>query len=274
MDPLSISASIVALSGVTIKTISFLCSVKNASSERNKLRDEVVTVTGLLKALEMRLDDMKADDKGSLTLRALDESGALNRCRESLEELIGKTDKDKVSGIEKFGRKLTWHFEKSEVNKTLMSVGRVKTLLNLALTNDVGMMMQKIKVDSEVLTKDVSELKEDFKGLKIDKEYQVIGDWLSPFDFDAIQEEIFDKCHSGMRKWMLESDRFQQWSKSHNETLWCPGIPGAGKTYLASIIIDYLQRQPSSEGQIAVLCLFCNSTRKQIRRPTSSWALS
>lgn len=258
MDPLSISTSIVALSGVTLKTISFLCSVKNASSERNKLRDEVITVTGLLKALEMRLGDMKADDEGSVSLRALDESSALDRCRESLEELIEKTDTDKVSGIEKFGRKFTWHFEKTEVNKTLMSVERVKTLLSLALTNDVGILMQNIKVGSEVLTKDVCELKEDFKGLKIDKECQVIGDWLSPFDFRAMQQEILRRSHPGTGKWMLESKEFQQWSSSHNETLWCPGIPGAGKTYLASIVIDYLQRQASPKGQDAVLCLFCS----------------
>lgn len=124
--------------------------------------------------------------------------------------------------------------------------------------NDVGILMQKIKVDSEVLTRDVAELKEDFKSLKIDKECQIVGDWLSSLDFNAIQQDIFSKCHAGTGKWMLESDEFQQWSSSYDQTLWCPGIPGAGKTYLASIVIDYLKRQTSSEGQDAVLCLFCN----------------
>ena len=258
MDPLSISSSIVALLQLTGNITSFLSSVKNASSEQSKLRDEVITVTGLLKALEMRLKGMKADDEGFLTIRALAEGGALDQCKEGLEELMGKTDNDKASGIEKFGRKFTWHFGKTEVNKTLMSVERLKTLLNLALMNDVGILMQKIKVDSEVLTRDVAELTEDFKCLKIDKECQVVGDWLSPFDFRAIQQELLHRSHPGTGKWMLESDKFQQWSSSHNETLWCPGIPGAGKTYLASIVIDYLQRQTSSEGQGAVLCLFCN----------------
>lgn len=114
MDPLSISASIVALFQLTDSLFSFLSSVKNASSEQKKLRDEVLTVTGLLKVLEMRLDGMKADNEGSLTIRALTECGALDRCRESLEELRGKTDNDKVSGIEKLGRIFTWHFGKIE----------------------------------------------------------------------------------------------------------------------------------------------------------------
>lgn len=258
MDPVSISGTIVALFQLTGSILAFLSSVRNASSEQNKLRNEVITVIGLLKMMEMRLEAMKADDQGCLTIRVLAESGVLDRCKESLKELIGKTDNDKASGIEKFGRNFTWHFEKTEVNKTLMSVERLKTLLNLASMNDVGILMQKIKVDSEVLTRNVAELKEDIEGLRIDEEFRVVGDWLSPFDFNAIQQEILKECHTGTGKWMLESDEFQQWLSSHNETLWCPGIPGAGKTYLASIVIDYLQRQTSSEGLNVVLCLFCN----------------
>ena len=258
MDPVSISGTMVALFQLTGSILSFLSSVRNASSEQKKLRDEVITVIGLLKMMEMRLEAMKADDEGCQTIRVLAESSVLDRCKEILEELIGKTDNDKVSGIKNLGKNFTWHFGKTEVNKTLMSVERLKTLLNLASMNDVGILVQKIKVESEVLTRNVAELKEDFEGLKIDKECQVVGDWLSPFDFNAIQQEFLNKSHAGTGRWMLESDEFQQWSSSQNETLWCPGIPGAGKTYLASIVIDYLQRQTSSEGQTAVLCLFCN----------------
>ena len=258
MDPLSISGSIVALFQVTGSILSFLSSVRNASLEQNKLRDEVIIVIGLLKMMEMRLDAMKADDEGCLTIRVLAESGVLDRCKESLQELIGKTDNGTVSGLEKFGRKFTWHFDKPEVNKTLISLERLKSLLNLALMNDVGILTQKIKVDSEMLIREVAEIKDGLERQKIDKECQVVGDWLSPFDFNTIQQEIYRKCHAGTGKWLLESDEFQQWSTSDNETLWCPGIPGAGKTYLASIVIDYLRRRTSSEGLNAVLCLFCN----------------
>ena len=258
MDPVSISGTIVALFQLTNSILSFLVSVKHASSEQKKLHDEVITVMGLLKRMEMRLEAMKADDEGCQTIRVLAESSVLDQCKESLEELIGKTDNDKVSGIKKFGRKLTWHFGRIEVNKTLESVERLKTLLNLASMNDVGMLTQKIKMDSGMLISDVAEIKEGLERQKVDNECQVVGDWLSPFDFDAIQQEILEQCHPGTGKRMIESDEFQQWLSSHNKTLWCPGIPGAGKTYLASIVIDYLQRQTSSEGPNTVLCLFCN----------------
>ena len=259
MDPLSITASIPALIELASKLITFLYRVKNASSEQTKLRNEVAMVSGLLAALDMRQKDMKADDEGFATMRALAvEGGAVDQCKESLERLRGKTGDDSVSRMERFGRDLAWHFKKDEVNEALTSLERLKSSLGLALTNDVGILLQKMEVNSDVLIRDVSKLKDDFKSQRVDKECQKIGDWLSPFDFRAIQQEILHKCHTGTGKWMLESYQFQQWLNSHNETLWCPGIPGAGKTYLASIMADYLQRQTSSEGQDAVLCLFCN----------------
>lgn len=39
--------------------------------------------------------------------------------------------------------------------------------------------------------------------------------------------------------------------------LWCPGIPGAGKTVLASIAVDYLKTTFKDE-DVAVLFVFCN----------------
>lgn len=259
MDPVTIATSISALGELAINVISYLCSVKNASSEQKRLRNEVAIVSGLLTALDRRQKDMEAEDEGFPTIRALAVDGrAVDQCKESLEKLRSKAHNDKVSGIEKIGRNLTWHFGKDEISEALMSVERLKSSLDLALTNDVSILVQKLKVNSDVLTRDVSELKDDVRGQKIDQERQEVGNWLSPFDFRAIQQDILQRCHAGTGKWMLESNKFQQWSSSHNETLWCPGIPGAGKTYLASIVIDYLQRQTCSEGQSMVLCLFCN----------------
>ena len=259
MDPVTIATSVTALAEVASNVIRYLYSVKNASSEQKKLRNEVAIVSGLLTALDRPQEDMEAEDEGFTTIRALTvDGGAVDQCKESLEKLRSKTHNDKVSGIEKIGRNFTWHFGKDEINEALMNVERLKSSLDLALTNDVGLLVQKIKVNSDVLTRDVSELKDDVRGQKIDQERQEVGNWLSPFDFRAIQQEIFHRCHAGTGKWILESEKFQQWSSSHNDTLWCPGIPGAGKTYLAAIIIDYLRRKTSLEGQDAVLCLFCN----------------
>ena len=38
--------------------------------------------------------------------------------------------------------------------------------------------------------------------------------------------------------------------------LWCPGIPGAGKTFLASIVVEHLKRT-QKEKNMAVLVIYC-----------------
>jgi Cdc6-like AAA superfamily ATPase len=44
--------------------------------------------------------------------------------------------------------------------------------------------------------------------------------------------------------------------------LWCPGIPGAGKTILASLIIDNLEREHSSPDAICAY-VYCNYTKRK-----------
>lgn len=46
--------------------------------------------------------------------------------------------------------------------------------------------------------------------------------------------------------------------------LWCPGIPGAGKTFLASIVVDYL-KQSELKTESIVLVIYCgyNETKSQ-----------
>ena len=144
-------------------------SVKNASSEQTKLRNEIVIVSGLLTALDVRLKGVKADDDGFSTIRPL--GGAIEQCKETLEKLSIKIGIDKLSGVKKLGRNLTWHYGKIEINETLQSVERLKSSLDLALTSDVGILVQKMKVGSDMLKRDVSELK-DLKSQKLEKECQ------------------------------------------------------------------------------------------------------
>ncbi|KAH6612812.1 hypothetical protein B0J18DRAFT_441118 [Chaetomium sp. MPI-SDFR-AT-0129] len=41
-------------------------------------------------------------------------------------------------------------------------------------------------------------------------------------------------------KWLIESDKFQEWGSGSLLKLWCLGMPGAGKSVLASIVIAHL----------------------------------
>ncbi|KAJ7581669.1 ankyrin repeat-containing domain protein [Mycena floridula] len=57
--------------------------------------------------------------------------------------------------------------------------------------------------------------------------------WISKLDFQAIQHETFAKHAAGTGDWFLKHQDFVDWKDGKTRFLWCPGIPGAGKTILS-----------------------------------------
>ncbi|GLA48100.1 hypothetical protein AnigIFM63604_003194 [Aspergillus niger] len=72
--------------------------------------------------------------------------------------------------------------------------------------------------------------------------------WLSAFDIQAehhIYKEKWKDCRDPGR-WLLNSPEFKLWTSADNKwapLLWLSGIPGAGKSVLASIVIDKLKNR-------------------------------
>jgi Cdc6-like AAA superfamily ATPase len=82
-------------------------------------------------------------------------------------------------------------------------------------------------------------------------------EWLSPIDFSALQHDIVTRRQEGTGQWFLDSPKFKSWLQGSDKTLFCPGIPGAGKTMMAAIAIDHLCRTAGCD-DIGVAYLFYN----------------
>lgn len=72
--------------------------------------------------------------------------------------------------------------------------------------------------------------------------------------------------HPGTGLWLIESDDFKSWLNFPRAKLWCYGIPGAGKTVLASSIVQEAIGQSSAN--LAVAYFYCDykNTATQIPR--------
>jgi hypothetical protein len=68
---------------------------------------------------------------------------------------------------------------------------------------------------------------------------------LQQSDFIAQREE-------GTGEWLLKSIEFQQWLAQTNQTLFCPGMPGAGKTITSSIVINHLHKTLGNDPAIGI----------------------
>jgi Cdc6-like AAA superfamily ATPase len=94
-----------------------------------------------------------------------------------------------------------------------------------------------------------------------------ILEWISSTDFPAQQSDFIARRQDGTGRWFLDSPEFTKWIHGSNRTLFCPGIPGAGKTIMAATTIDYLRREVSSN-TIGVAYIYCNYKAKADQNTT------
>jgi len=75
-------------------------------------------------------------------------------------------------------------------------------------------------------------------------------------------ERALSKRQDGSGPWLLDSDHFTTWLNAPTETLFCPGVPGAGKTILASVVIDHLWSHIRKDN-VGVAYLFCDYKKQE-----------
>ncbi|KFZ23393.1 hypothetical protein V502_02135 [Pseudogymnoascus sp. VKM F-4520 (FW-2644)] len=95
-----------------------------------------------------------------------------------------------------------------------------------------------------------------------DQGRQTVLDWLTPVDYATHQSDFISRRAVGTGEWLLESAEFQAWVKTDQQVLFCPGIPGAGKTILTSIVVDYLHANFQKDTNIGIAYLYCNFRRQ------------
>src|SRR2546421_8460785 len=88
--------------------------------------------------------------------------------------------------------------------------------------------------------------------------HQALLDWLTPIDYASQQSDFIGRRQEGTGQWLLNSPEFQEWFNNKNRTLFCPGMPGAGKTILTAIVIEHLWTKFQNDASIGIAYLYCN----------------
>lgn len=86
-------------------------------------------------------------------------------------------------------------------------------------------------------------------------------EWICPVDYHVQHQDFIDRHQSGTGKWFIQDTKFQEWNQSKDGTLYCPGLPGAGKTIMAALVIDHLLRSQHVTDQ-PVAFIYCNYKRQ------------
>jgi Cdc6-like AAA superfamily ATPase len=94
------------------------------------------------------------------------------------------------------------------------------------------------------------------------QEQQAILNWLTPIDYTPQQNDFIKQRQAGTGQWLLDSAEFQMWLYADRKTLFCPGIPGAGKTILTATVIDDLNTRFADDPTIGIAYIYCNYKRQ------------
>ncbi|KAK4243163.1 ankyrin repeat-containing domain protein [Corynascus novoguineensis] len=91
---------------------------------------------------------------------------------------------------------------------------------------------------------------------------KAILDWVTTVDYSSQQRDFIGYRQAGTGQWLLDSTEYQQWIETAKQTLFCPGIPGAGKTILTSIVVDDLYTRFRNDVHVGIAYIYCNFRRQ------------
>lgn len=136
MDPLSVTASIISILQLTTSALGYVATIKEARDDRVNLAIELSNLNTLLIQLQHRVEGSHTEDSWFTAIKTLAVvDGPLDQLRVDLEKLQLLTET--THGIQELGRKLTWKFDKRKAETLLLRIERLKSLIELALNNDL-----------------------------------------------------------------------------------------------------------------------------------------
>ncbi|EGX53194.1 hypothetical protein AOL_s00006g572 [Orbilia oligospora ATCC 24927] len=125
----------------------------------------------------------------------------------------------------------------------------------------LGVIVPATAIDVQVRQKEFDEAIDNLTKLKKNldgEENRKILDWITSIDDSSRHNDTLNRRQPGTGEWLLNSTEYQNWLNTAREVLFCPGIPGAGKTILSSIVIDHLIDRYSYNPAVGVAYIYFN----------------
>ncbi|KAL9025441.1 MAG: hypothetical protein Q9196_005738 [Gyalolechia fulgens] len=275
-DPLSVAtgiAGLVTLADVVFgRLFKYVQAVKGARKEITALSSEVGALYGILSNLHLVSRQLEEE-----SLSSAPRIHHIGSCHHTLERLKAILDRDDASSaetqcVDKFKRKLHWPFSSSEVKTLLAEIERHKATLGLALNVDgVSGLLRSLSLQNA--TRDAvegikAELKQKHEAdtrIAINDKRQSVLKSFGVIDPCKNQKMSLRLRQLGTGSWLIESQEFQNWCQTKNAKLWLYGIPGAGKTVLASTVIEEVLR--GSSVNHAVAFFYCDYKDPETQKP-------
>jgi hypothetical protein len=275
-DPFSIGAGIVGVIGLAIQitqvVVQFGLDWKHAPADVKNFMAELGTLKTVLSETNTNilLNPDFADafqDRHSLLLSQLgtdapsvtDTKLMLTICHGELECLLREL-KARATGHRVGWERLKGTFRAKDTRESVENLYRQCQILNSMVSIDATVL-------GATTHKEIKEARREQQGWHQAETNQEILTWLTTIDFGAQQSDFISRRQKGTGQWLLDSDEFQTWLKTSKQTLFCAGIPGAGKTIITSVVVDNVITKFQNDTNIGIAYLYCNYKRQYEQTP-------
>ncbi|KAF5005581.1 hypothetical protein FDECE_7988 [Fusarium decemcellulare] len=291
-DPLGIIGLIGVAAQLTQKLVELGLDWKDAPTEVKTFATELQLLKTVLSEANFNIilsSDFRDAFCGrpSVLLAQLDTSDTtdakslIELCRSQLEDLLAELTKSIAGG------RLGWHrlkgaFLASRTRDAVKNLQRQCQMLNNMLAIDAFTITantcQEVKLGRkeaqqfhDSMAREIFTVQGGINNISDRQDRQndnetrkTILDWLTSVEFAAQQADNIQRRQPGTGEWLLNSEEYKQWTQKPGEVLFCPGIPGAGKTISTSIVINDLltQIRGKEDKDIGVAWVYCNFKRQ------------
>ncbi|KAH6884219.1 hypothetical protein B0T10DRAFT_609019 [Thelonectria olida] len=240
MDPFSITAGIIAFVQMADRVIGlckqYLETVRDAPSDLRVILIEVSTVKTLLDNVLF----LSSCRQSPATLSHLaGKEGPIEGCRRAVFEIehllptnhttAANTSNSIAQLLKPTLTSLAWPTKEAKARKLLAQVSQYKNTINLALTVESSRDIREIKDKATQIHTELSELQRN-----------AVYRWLQSTDPSSLHHQACKLYESGTGDWIFRCAEWKSWTQGINRCIWIYGVPGAGKTILASRVVENL----------------------------------
>jgi hypothetical protein len=207
-----------------------------------------------------------------------DTQGMVSACREGLDSLLEDLRK-RLQGQRVGWERLKGAFRARKTRKAVENLHRQCLALNnlvvidtIALVASTHREVKEGRDEQQQMHSTLNHLLSRHDSREMFDEQDIILSWLTSTDYISQQNDFFGCRQAGTGRWLLDTAEFQSWMRTEKQTLFCPGIPGAGKTILTSILIDELTTRFRNDEDIGIAYIYCNFRRQDEQRAEDLFA--
>ncbi|KAH7378027.1 hypothetical protein BKA64DRAFT_714528 [Cadophora sp. MPI-SDFR-AT-0126] len=255
----AVAASVIAVIQISDRVIElckfYIEALAETPSSLRALLIEISTLKTIFEALQFleRCDHSTP----ALWMQISAPEGPIEECRRALTELeklfppqfaqrgAQNTHLSKRQKLNVAFSTIVWPLKQSQVKEILQRIGNYKAIIQLAVTTESSQDIKDLKASSKEIKRSI-----------LSAQRNDLCNWLVLTDPSPLHNRARRLYEPGTGSWMLRTAEWNDWLAGRNGHVWIHGIPGAGKTILASWLIEEAQKHCTQIRSQSSICVY------------------